>query len=483
MAGFRGVSPVVVDVVITGAVAVATLWSGLRWAGGGPGVVLLALGASVPLLWRRMAPVLTASAVCAATTGLAMVQALPPLPYGALVGAYTVAALSTRWVRLLSGVAGAGLLVVSLVLPGEPPESFGYVGMAFAAAWALGTGARARRAEIATLEERARRLEEERAAAAAHERTRIARDMHDVLTHSVGIMVVQADAGSLMVRADPDRAEAAFEAIGRTGREAVGQLRRVLGALRSGDGDGDGDGGGAGAPGGLAPPPGLGELGRLAERVRDTGLKVVVESSGEAGPVPADVDMAAYRLVQESLTNTLRHAGATTAWVRLRWSPESLRIEVTDDGRGPAPEGSAAGHGLIGMRERVTACGGTLWTGPGRSDSGQDNSGRDNSGRDNSGRDNSGRSDSGRDNSGRSDSGRDNSGRGEETGGGFTVAATLPIGPVPVGRMPGESARVGMVPDGTPMVGSPPDELPVEAVRREAGRGRRDAAGWRGGDR
>ncbi|MBG0829143.1 sensor histidine kinase [Planomonospora sp. ID67723] len=378
VAGFRG-APSVIDAVTAGAVAVATLWSGLRWAGGGPGVAALALGASAPLLWRRKAPVLTASAVCAATTGLALLQALPPLPYGALVAVYTVAALSARRVRLLSAVAGAGLLVVSLTVPGESPDSFGYVGMAFAAACALGTGARARRAEIAALGERARRLEEERAAAAAQERTRIARDMHDVLTHSVGIMVVQADAGSLVVRADPDRAEAAFEAIARTGREAVGQLRRVLGALRSGDGGGGeggggeggggegggGEGGGAG-PAGLAPPPGLGAVGRLAAQFREAGLEVIVESGGEAGPVPADVDMAAYRLVQESLTNTLRHAGATTAWVRLRWSPQALRIEVTDDGRGPAPDGNTAGHGLIGMRERVAACGGTLQAGPGR---------------------------------------------------------------------------------------------------------------------
>ncbi|MBB5961537.1 sensor histidine kinase [Planomonospora venezuelensis] len=387
-AGFSGVPPVTVDAAIAGAVAVAGLWSGLGWAHGGPGVAALVLGASVPLLWRRTAPVLTASVVCAATTGLALVHALPPLPYGALVAVYTVAALSARRERLLSSVAGAALLVVSLVLPGETPDSFGYVGMAFAAAWALGAGARARRAEIAALEERTRRLEEERAAAAAHERTRIARDMHDVLTHSVGIMVVQADAGSLVVRADPDRAEAAFDAIARTGREAVGQLRRVLGALRPGEGrggDADDDGSvrGDGDGGGLAPAPGLGEVERLAGRFRRAGLEVAVESQGEAAPLPADVDTAAYRLVQESLTNTLRHAGATTARVRLRWSPGVLRIEVTDDGRGPDPAGVTAGYGLIGMRERVTACGGTLRAGAGRD---------------------------------------------EGSGGGFTVVATLPLG-------------------------------------------------------
>ncbi|GIH80945.1 sensor histidine kinase [Planobispora longispora] len=412
----RGVPPVVVDAVIAGAVAAATLWSGLRWAGGGPWVAVLALGASVPLLWRRKAPVPTASAVCAATTGLALAHALPPLPYGALVAVYTVAAFSARRERLLGGAAGAVLLAMSLAVPGESPDSFGYVGMAFVAACALGTGARARRAEIAALEERTRRLEEERTAIAAQERMRIARDMHDVLTHSVGVMVVQADAGSLAVRADPDRAEAALEAIARTGREAVGQLRRVLGALRSGDGAG------------LAPPPGLGEVERLVGQVRETGLEVAVEVLGEAGPVPADVGMAAYRLVQESLTNTLRHAGATAVRVRLSWSPDALRIEVTDDGRGPAPGGNAAGHGLIGMRERVEACGGTLRTGPGRGGPEQ----------------------------------------GERAGGGFTVTATLPLGTSQAESPPVEFPPVEAPQAESPPVGMPRGEYPAVGRERSA---------------
>ncbi|WP_068896805.1 sensor histidine kinase [Planomonospora sphaerica] len=362
-AGLRGVPPAAVDAVITGAVAAATLWAGLRWAQGGPWAAVLGLCASVPLLWRRRAPVGTGAVVGAATTGLALAHAMPPLPYGALVSAYTVAALSPPR-RRLAGVAGGGvLLALSLAVPGESPDAFGYVGMAFAVAYALGAGERARRAEIETLAERTRRLEEERAAAAARERTRIARDMHDVLTHSVGIMVVQADAGFLVTRTDPDRAQAAFDAIAETGREAIVQLRRVLGALRSGGG---GPGGGA-AP--VPPPPGLGSLDRLAGRFGRAGLEVTVESRGEAGPVPADVGIAAYRIVQESLTNTLRHAGASTARVRLRWSSAELRIEVTDDGSGGFPA-AVAGHGLIGMRERAEACGGTLRAGPGRGEGG-----------------------------------------------------------------------------------------------------------------
>ncbi|MBG0816102.1 sensor histidine kinase [Planomonospora sp. ID82291] len=372
-AGFPAVPSSAADAAITGAVAAATLWAALRWGQGGPWAAALGLGASAPLFWRRRAPVGTGAVVGAATTGLALAHALPPLPYGALVSLYTVAALSPPRRRLLSVAGGGVLLVASLAVPGESPDAFGYVGMAFAVAYALGTGARARRAEIAVLAERTRRLEEERAAVAAGERTRIARDMHDVLTHSVGIMVVQADAGFLVTRTDPGRAEAAFEAIAETGREAIVQLRRVLGALRS-DGDGraggrvggsDGGGRAGGRAGGTAPvpPPGLASLDRLAGQFGKAGLEVTVESRGEAGPVPADVDIAAYRIVQESLANTLRHAGASTARVRLRWSPAELRIEVTDDGRGTAPAGTP-GHGLIGMRERVVACGGTLRAGP-----------------------------------------------------------------------------------------------------------------------
>ncbi|MEW9528592.1 sensor histidine kinase [Microbispora sp. NPDC049125] len=367
---------------VTAAVAAATLWPSLSWASGGWWKVVLALAASVPLLWRRRAPVRVAVLVGVATTGLSLAQAMPPLPYGALAGTYTVAALSPlRW-QLPAVACWAVSLAVSFAVPGEPLDSLGYVGMAFVTAYALGMGARAHRAEVAALEERAHRLEEESAAAAARERERIVRDMHDILTHSVGMMIVQAEAGVLTVRPQPDRAEAAFEAIGRTGREAVGQLRHIFGVLRAGTAR-------------VEPSPGLDDLDRLAEQVRRAGLTVTVESRGPARPVSAEVGVTAYRLVQESLTNVVRHSGATEVRVRLDWSRDELRIEVADDGRGqdgghgPAAsvarrtaesrgghdakgtgdghdlEGTGGGQGLAGMRERVTACGGTVRAGPG----------------------------------------------------------------------------------------------------------------------
>ena len=154
------------------------------------------------------------------------------MPYGPLVCTYTFAELAPPVLRAIGGVVLAVGVVVSLALPHESVDTFGYVITSYVAAYALGVGTRARRAQREAVEERTRRLEEERATAVAEERTRIARDMHDIVTHSVGLMVVQAEAGPLVVRSDPARAEAAFEAIADTGREAIGQLRQILGALR-----------------------------------------------------------------------------------------------------------------------------------------------------------------------------------------------------------------------------------------------------------
>jgi signal transduction histidine kinase len=181
-------------------------------------------------------------------------------------------------------------------------------------------------------------VEEERAAAAARERTRIARDMHDIITHSVGMMVVQAEAGPLVVHSDPGRATAAFEAIAETGRGAIAQLREVVAALRS---------------------PGVDVLRDLVAGMDQAVLEVV----GRARPVSSEVDTTVYRVVQESLTNALRHAAASRVHVRLQWRERTLGVDVVDDGRGPV--GKPGGFGLLGMRERVAACGGTLRTGPG----------------------------------------------------------------------------------------------------------------------
>ncbi|GAA0320905.1 sensor histidine kinase [Actinoallomurus spadix] len=312
----------------------------------------LTVSASVPVVWRRRAVFIVGGVVGGSTTILAIAAPTlshPPLlllPYGVLVCVYTFA---ERTLSPATRAAGIGALVagvaVSLVVPGEDLETYRYLVTAVVAAYAVGVGARARRAARAAERERERRVQEERAAAVERERTRIARDMHDIVTHSVGVMVVQAEAGPLVVRDDPVQAEAVFEAIAEAGREAVGQLRLILGALRTGrpyDG----------------PVPGVEAVPGLVGNARRAGLDASLDVRGEPRPVAADVDAAAYRVVQEALTNTIRHADARTVAVRLRWSADALEIEVTDDGRG-VPD-LREGHGLIGMRERVTSCGGTL---------------------------------------------------------------------------------------------------------------------------
>lgn len=338
----RSLPPGQVDAGVTALVTAATVLPTLLpepqpwWA------VVLAVLASVPVLWRRRAPVRVAVVVGVAMTGLVVWQA-PLLPYGPLVAVYTIAALSPPVLRLLS-IPVVGVAVVASLLPAhEGEDTYRLLGTAFAAAYALGASTRAR-------VERVRRLEQERETAAARERTRIARDMHDIVTHSVGLMVVQAEAGPLVTRSDPARADAAFDAIADTGRGALTQLRGLLTTLRTAGGDHD-------------PQPGLAALPELVARTGHTGLAVTLTADGEPRPVTADVGVATYRIVQEALTNVLRHADADTAHVRLRWTATALEVEVTDDGRAvhASPVG---GHGLAGMRERVAACGGTLRAGP-----------------------------------------------------------------------------------------------------------------------
>ncbi|GAA4094596.1 sensor histidine kinase [Actinomadura miaoliensis] len=379
-------------------------------------VVTLAVLTSVPVLWRNRAMFAVGAVVGGAMMTLALTYKVLPdpplllLPYGVLVCVFTFAARTMPLVP--RAVATAALVigvVVSLVVPHENLETSRYLVTAVVAAYALGLGRRARRsAEAAERSaeaaeraarlaerERERRLVEERAAAVERERTRIARDMHDILTHSVGLMVVQAEAGPLVVRDRPAQAEAAFEAIAETGRDAIAQLRLILGSLR-GNPEGKPPVPPARAASGpamaqqpapttrrtssatssrtapattrhatpartqrAAVMPGLDGIPSLITNARRAGLDAELETLGEPSKVPSDVGVAAYRIVQEALTNTIRHSGAQSVRVRLSWSPTVLELTVTDDGPG-ADEEPREGHGIIGMRERVAACGGTL---------------------------------------------------------------------------------------------------------------------------
>jgi signal transduction histidine kinase len=227
---------------------------------------------------------------------------------------------------------------------------------ALVAAWAIGSGTRSRRAHLDELRARARELERDRdlqaAFAVAAERGRISRELHDVVAHGLSVMVIQAQGGAAALDNRPADTRSALDAIVRTGRESLADMRRVLAAVGAVDDT-------------WHPQPGLGQLTALVAQVRKAGTPVAVRVEGATAPLPSTVDLSAYRIVQEALTNTMKHAGrGAKAEVVLSYAEEEIGIRVGDDGRG-ATGGSGGGNGLRGMRERVRLLGGSLVTGPG----------------------------------------------------------------------------------------------------------------------
>ncbi|MDX3233071.1 sensor histidine kinase [Streptomyces sp. ME19-01-6] len=301
----------------------------------------------LPLIWRRRAPLAVLFAILAASAlyQLALEGPGQPLPYTGLVIVYTIAALSPPWKRLVTGGVLLVAVPLSVRLNTESARELTFSLFVFAAAYVLG--------RLTDARQRANRVEAEQAA--ARERARIAREMHDILSHAVSLMIVQAEAGPVAVRTAPERAEAAFDAISETGRDAMAQLRRMLGVLREGD---EPDG----AP--REPQPGLAGLPDLLGRIQASGLDVAYATAGAVRALPDAVGAAVFRIVQEALTNAVKHADARAVSVRLTYAAHEMEIRVTDDGRGPQP-GSGGGHGLVGVRERATAHGGTAVTGPG----------------------------------------------------------------------------------------------------------------------
>lgn len=232
--------------------------------------------------------------------------------------------------------------------------------------WWLGRGLRLRRAYLVELENRAMRLERARGsdarAARVEERSRIARELHDVVAHHVSVMTVQAGAARRILDKDPERTREALSTIEEVGRTALSEMRRIVGVLRT-----DRDAEPTGRE--LAPQPGVHDIGSLVDQVRETGLSVQLWIEGQLRALSPGVDLAAFRLVQEALTNTLKHAGPQArAWVRLRYDERQLTVEIEDNGRGIAAalsaNGDNPGHGLVGMYERVALYGGELRIGP-----------------------------------------------------------------------------------------------------------------------
>jgi signal transduction histidine kinase len=287
------------------------------------------------------------------------------VPYS--VGAYLTALIATSQFGLLGptvqGLGGAvlaALLIAFAVLhnpEGDAVDIF-FVNAIAAVAWLIGFAFYSRNRRTVELTERAERAElareSEARAAAAEERARIAREMHDVVAHSISVMVVQAGAAEAMLDSDPERARRPLAAVQETGRGALTELRRMLGVLRE-----MADEGAA-----LAPQPGLAGLDELARQVREAGLPVSVRVEGEPRPLPPGIDLSAYRIVQEGLTNALKHAGPATAEVVVRYGRQDLELEVRDDGPGRGAPANGGGHGLLGMRERVALYGGELAAGP-----------------------------------------------------------------------------------------------------------------------
>jgi signal transduction histidine kinase len=328
------------------------------------------MGLLIPLIWRRTHtfPVFL---VC---TGVALVQwatntRLMPANIGLLVALYAVAVYgSAKQSRIALSIGMFGvLLATTRYWNSTVPKQQFTIMVALAAlvfgVWAFGERRRTRALYVAQLEERAAQLEHDRdresKLAVTEERTRIAREIHDVVAHGLSIMIVQADGGLYAADASPEQAKKALATIGDTGRTSLTEMRKMLGLLKE-DVRADLD------PDQPRPQPGVSQLPELIENVCQAGLAVEYQVTGQPRDLPALLGLTAYRIVQEGLTNTLKHAGpgARTS-VQLDYGREILTVVVTDDGRGAAATGSTdPGHGLVGMRQRASISGGTVTAGP-----------------------------------------------------------------------------------------------------------------------
>ncbi len=332
--------------------------------------VLLVLATDLPLIWRRRAPLAVLAVVLGATaTYSAFGFAHNSTELGLILALYTVSSAYPHRTSLKT-LCGCMATMIAAAMVGiwQTGVGDGFANAAFTVVyilpWALGENAYHRRRHLVDTEERARRAEEERERetrqAVNDERTRIARELHDVVAHAMSVMVVQAGAGRRVLADHPAKAAEALANIELTGRDGLAEMRRLLGVLRQDDLTASGQG----PEPELAPQPGLAAVSDLAERWQQAGLPVEVEVKGPSRPLPTGVDLSAYRIIQEALTNVFKHAGADHVLVGLTFDDAGLQIDVLDDGRGAAAIDDAGGHGLIGMRERVALYGGTVQAGP-----------------------------------------------------------------------------------------------------------------------
>jgi signal transduction histidine kinase len=357
------------DVLLAGGIAAIALGDALLAADHGSGWYgptwarfALALAVTLPLAWRVSRPLTVFMVIWAAATGSVLLAGGHQGPFEAfaaiVIAAYSVGAHTEDGRERLGLVL---LVVPSLAVAplemhrgqaaGDVLPTIGWI-FGF---WLIGRVVRSWRRRAMALELLNRELDEQRglqaAAAVAVERGRIARELHDVIGHNVSMMVVQAGAAARVLEGDQPNVRSALSAIEETGRQAVDEMRRLIGIVRSDDGLA------------LSPQPTLRDLDQLVAKVREAGLPVELHVEGAPVPLPSGVDLSAYRIVQEALTNTLKHAGPARATVTVRYETAAVEVEVRDDG---SSVGDGVGNGLIGMRERVALWGGELEAGRGR---------------------------------------------------------------------------------------------------------------------
>jgi signal transduction histidine kinase len=329
--------------------------------------VTLTIACCLPLVWRRRYPLIVFAVVGGASLALSLLLYSESFAgLASVIALYTVAANCERAVGiwcLLATLGATAVLFLLIDIPFTGVDLLASLAVYFGA-WAFGRGIQVSRAYVAELELRASRntqaQEADTRAALAEERGRIARELHDVVAHHVSVMTVQASAAQRTLDRDPERSREAMAAVEATGRAALVEMRRIVGVLRAGA---------EVLPGDLGPQPGVAELVDLVDQLREAGLDVALRIEGDRRTLSAGVDLTVYRIVQEALTNALKHAGPTRAWVTLEYRTAELVVRVNDSGgmsggvRDDTP--LRPGHGLIGMRERVALYGGRLDIGPG----------------------------------------------------------------------------------------------------------------------
>jgi signal transduction histidine kinase len=324
--------------------------------------VLAILAITVPLLARRSFPFAAPAAVAIAIVASSFVdETLVPalaIPILAAIAALFFFGMLRQRSQAVAGLVLA-IGVVAVVARNDPSgdiEDFLWVSFILSVAWTIGFALSGKLREVDEAKEQAIRLEREREErardAVTEERARIARELHDVVGHSVSVMTVQASAVRRLLQPEQEREREALLIVEQTGREALAEMRRMVGVLRRPE-----------ESPALAPQPSLEHLGKLVEQAREAGLPVELRVEGEAVQLPAGVDLTAYRLVQEGLTNAHKHARARQAEVVVRYGDGQVELTVSDDGRGGGG-GDGGGHGLVGMRERVAVYGGRLEAGP-----------------------------------------------------------------------------------------------------------------------